>query len=110
MIGEEQRLTWTFKESYQDYVKHVPRFIPKIAPYRKRSRDPFQLKRTLAHGEPITIFAVIALLFVLYFRQEIFQEGKSLMSPELMMFHVLFLMNGLLLIGTFIQRWNKKNV
>ncbi len=108
--GEEQRLTWTFKENYQDYMKHVPRFIPKIAPYHKRSNDPFELKRTLAHGEPITIFALITLLLVLYLRQEIFQDGKSWTAPELMMFHVLFLISGLLLIGTFVQRWNKKNV
>ncbi len=108
--GEEQRLSLAFKEDYQDYVKHVPRFVPRITPYQKRSYAPFELKRVTGHGEQITIFAVTALLLILYLRQEMFQKGKPLMSPELIIFNVLFLIDGLLLIGTFIHRWTKKNV
>ncbi len=108
--AEEQRLALKFRGQFQDYMKHVPRFIPQFVPYQKRPRAKFEFQRVMRHGEQITIFAVITLLLILYLRQEIFQEGKPIASPDLAIFNVLLLVSSLLLIGTFIQRWVKKNV
>lgn len=108
--GEEQRLSFKFKDQYEDYVKSVPRFIPRLVPYAKRSRSKFEFQRVIGHGELTTIFAVITLVLILYLRQEIFQEGKKLVSPELFTANLLFLISSVLLVVIFYRRWVKKSV
>ena len=108
--GEEQRLSVKFKDQYQDYLKHVPRFIPQFIPYSKRSHSKFEFHRIAGHGEQITIFAIINSLLFLYLRQEIFQKGKTVASPELVIFNVFLIINSLLMVGAIIQRRFKKNV
>lgn len=108
--GEEQRLSFKFKEQYSNYVKHVPRFIPRLSRYQKRLLSPFNVRRALEHGEQITLFSIVTLLLILYLRQEIFQEGKSLVSPDLFAVNLIFLASSVLLVVIFFKRWTKKNI
>lgn len=108
--GEEQRLVFKFKEQYSDYVKQVPRFIPRFSPYPKRSPSPFDFRRALEHGEQVTILSTLTLLLILYLRQEIYQEGQSLISPDLFAVNLIFLASSALLATAIVKRWTKRNV
>ena len=76
--GEEQRLSLKFENNFRDYSKAVPRFFPRLTPYKKRSGARFAPHRIWGHGEPITLFAILSLFFFLYVRQEFYQEHQSL--------------------------------
>ncbi len=106
--GEEQRLSFKFGNDYQNYVQHVPRFIPQLVPYSKRSQEKFVIQRIFKHGEQITILAITSFLLFLYLRQEIYQEGKYWLSPELIIFNGLVLVSYLSLFILMVQRWRKK--
>jgi hypothetical protein len=76
--GEEQRLSFKFPNEFKDYAKSVPRFLSRLTPYPKRSKARFAIHRILGHGELITLFAILALFFLLYVRHEFFQERNDL--------------------------------
>ncbi len=81
--GEEEKLASKFGEAYADYVRHVPRFMPRFTPYRRQLNAKFRFYRTWNHGEHITILAMVALLLVLYLRQELYQAGHPLTGTTL---------------------------
>ena len=107
--GEEQRLLHKFGNDFQSYIEHVPRFIPQLDPYSKRSHTKFEVRRIFIHGEQITILAITTLLLILYLRQETYQEGKRWISSELIAFNLLAFISAFLLLSAMIQRWIKKN-
>ena len=74
--GEEQRLADKFQGAYQDYLKRVPRFIPRLTSYERYGKGVFVLSRAWRHGEHITILAIASFLILIYLRQELFQERQ----------------------------------
>lgn len=107
--GEEQRLLYKFKDQYEAYVKHVPRFIPRLTPCSDQRRSKFTSHRVLGHGEHITFFAIIVLLLFLFLRHEIFQEGHSIAEPNLVFINILIVSTFFILVGSVIQRRFRKN-
>lgn len=73
ILEEERELLMIFKEQYLEYCKHVPRFIPRLTPYRKNSFYPskFNLKNVLKNKEYNTFFGVIGLLLLIYIMRKI---------------------------------------
>lgn len=108
--GEEQRLSFKFPHEYQDYLKTVPRFFPRLTPYSKRSQLKFEFHRVIGHGEPITIFGVIILLVLIYLRQEIFQQGVPLGSPHLWLYYGALIVSAFIMGTLFYLRSTKKKL
>ena len=102
--GEEQRLLHKFKDDYTHYYKHVPRFIPQLMPYSKSTRSKFASHRILGHGEHITIFAIILFVLGLFLRQEVVQEGCSLLDEQILWVNFVVISVFILLAISLIQR------
>lgn len=108
--GEEQRLSFKFPDEYQDYLKTVPRFFPRLTPYSKRSQLKFEFHRVIGHGEPITILGVILLLLLIHLRQEIFQYGVPLGSPHLWLSYGVLIVSAFIMGNLFYLRSTKKKL
>jgi len=104
--GEEQRLAFNFGDAYGDYLKNVPRFFPRLVPYKKQGNAPFAFRRAWEHGEHITILAIVILFMLLYLRQELYQNHRPLneLSPS---FLILTMGIGISLLGVTSLRWFK---
>ena len=80
--GEEQRLAFKFGEAYADYLRNVPRFLPRLNPYKQSAKTPFAFHRVWGHGEHITMLAILSLFLALYLRQEFYQNHKPLTATS----------------------------
>lgn len=107
--GEEQRLNFKFQEEFRDYLKAVPRFLPRIIPYKKRSNTRFVPYRIWGHGEHITLFAILALFFILYVRQEIYQKHRAFGEVNGFALVLAAIFGTLTLFSLFFRYRNKKN-
>jgi protein-S-isoprenylcysteine O-methyltransferase Ste14 len=81
--GEEERLVYTFGQTFGDYCKAVRRFLPRLTPYRGGRRRRFAIHRVWGHGEEITIFAICDLILLFFLRQELYQYGNGLTEATL---------------------------
>ena len=106
--GEEQRLAFKFGEAYADYVQNVPRFLPRLVPYKRRAKASFAFHRVWGHGEHITILAIIALFLVLWLRQEFCQNHQPLEDAAGLWVLSTTVAVGLLLFSAIIFRWSKR--
>ncbi len=104
--GEEQRLAFSFGDAYANYLQNVPRFLPRLVPYKDRTNGTFTFHRAWEHGECITILASLASFLLLYLRQELYQRHRPLsaVSPGLW---VLIIGVEILLCGATALRWLK---
>jgi protein-S-isoprenylcysteine O-methyltransferase Ste14 len=108
--GEEQRLSFKFQDDFRNYSKAVPRFLPRLTPYRKRSSDiPFVPHRIWGHGEQITLFAIPALFFILYVRHAFYQEHEPFNGINGFAFVLAILFGALTLFSLFWRYQYKKN-
>ena len=68
---EEGYLSKTYGKDYQDYLKNVPRFIPRITPYKTKyiEQPPFDLKEGLkSEKRTLQAFTIVSLtIFLLWF-------------------------------------------
>ncbi len=103
--GEEEKLEFKFGEAFKSYRKAVPRFIPRLTPYEKRSNAKFAFHRVLGHGELITLLAIINLFLVVYIRQELFQEKKPLSMMTGVMIGFIFFLSVLLVSSMINRKW-----
>ena len=76
--GEEERLAFRFGNTYEEYVRHVPCFLPRLTPYPKREGAGFAFYRVWGHGEANTMVSIILLLTGLWLRQELYQNREPL--------------------------------
>lgn len=74
---EEKVLTEEFGADYLDYMKEVPRFIPRFKPYSKSSRDPFLWSSVIKHREYITVAGIVLLIAGFYIWEEL-REGEKI--------------------------------
>ncbi len=73
---EEARLLQEFGQPYADYLKEVPRFIPRLTPYSKRSPGSFQWSLIMKHREYITISGVTIILCGVYLWRKFLEDGR----------------------------------
>lgn len=104
--GEEQRLSYKFKEEYERYRHNVSRFFPRLTPYGESRKAEFKSHRVWGHGEPITILAILELYLMLYLRHEFYQEHARLSGFGFMVF-IFALLVGFLLLSAFYVRRSK---
>jgi len=81
--GEEERLGFRFNGAYGDYTANVRRFIPRFTPYAGREGARFVMHRVWAHGESVTIMAIIGLALSLFLRQELLQLRRPLSADTI---------------------------
>ena len=74
--SEEKILTEAFGSAYTEYLAHVPRFWPKLKPWRSSSPDRFEWRRVWKHHEYITWAGILILIFGLYLYEELVIEGE----------------------------------
>ena len=73
---EEKVLGEMFGEAYAGYCREVPRFFPKLKPYSKTSRHPFQWSSVIKHREYITIAGIMMLIPGCYIWEKLRSEGQ----------------------------------
>jgi protein-S-isoprenylcysteine O-methyltransferase Ste14 len=64
---EEEKLEELFKESYTEYKKYVPRFIPKLVAYKNKSNISPQIKKAFK-SEKSTFIAMCTFLMLFILR------------------------------------------
>lgn len=104
--GEEQRLSYKFKEEYERYRQKVPRLFPRLTPCGGRRNAKFKIHRVWGHGEPITILAILGLFLILYLRHELYQE-RAMLSGFVFMVLISTLLVGLPLLSALYFRGSK---
>jgi hypothetical protein len=62
---EEEHLQQRFGEVYSNYLKHVPRFIPRLRPFQKQSVHLMPLSRALKI-ESNTLLSFIAVSLAIF--------------------------------------------
>ncbi len=55
---EEAALAQKFGDAYRHYARAVPRFLPRLTPYRASTTNAFSWRQAYANGESITALAV----------------------------------------------------
>ena len=63
---EETELARKFGDDYRNYARAVPRFLPRLRPYRAATANAFSARQTYANGESITALAVVLTVLGLY--------------------------------------------
>ena len=106
--GEEQRLAFKFGDAYAEYCRKVPRFLPRLSPYKRMQKAPFALHRVWGHGEHITILAIIELFLLLYLRQE-FYQNQAFLTPVTFGLGIVVAVSGVLLGIAVASRWLKSS-
>ncbi|MDX8387917.1 MAG: isoprenylcysteine carboxylmethyltransferase family protein [Ghiorsea sp.] len=69
---EAERMVDLFGESYAEWSKHVPLFIPRLTPWKDRLRKPYSFTLMLGHKEPKHWFGTViglAIFYGIYFFQ-----------------------------------------
>jgi len=69
---EAERMVHLFGESYAEWSKHVPLFIPRLTPWKDRLRKPYSFALMLGHKEPKHWFGTVvglSIFFGIYFFQ-----------------------------------------
>jgi len=57
--GEEKHLREMFGQTFEDYCKNVPAFIPRLSPYDAPAKDSFLWSRIIKHHEYITVMGIV---------------------------------------------------
>ncbi|MBN1350940.1 isoprenylcysteine carboxylmethyltransferase family protein [candidate division KSB1 bacterium] len=68
---EEDYLNQTFKDVYADYARHVPRFIPRVTPYRNRGKISPDTSAAF-RSEKSTLMNIVAFSIIILVRWLIF--------------------------------------
>ena len=63
---EETELAAKFGDDYRNYARAVPRFLPRLRPYRAATANAFSARQAYANGESITALAVVLTVLSLY--------------------------------------------
>jgi len=80
---EEKVLGEMFGAAYADYCREVPRFFPKLKPYAKSSREPFQWSSVIKHREYITVAGIMMLIPGCYVWEKLRIDGQLENTPAL---------------------------
>lgn len=62
---EEQALEELYGETYREYCRAVPAFLPRLTPYRREGGERFKVHRYLQHREYQAALGVLAILAAL---------------------------------------------
>jgi hypothetical protein len=69
--GEEKYLRETFGKDFEDYLKNVPRFSPRLSSYKNKNvvQPEFDIKKGLKSEKDslLAFFSVTVILMLLYF-------------------------------------------
>jgi hypothetical protein len=71
---EEERLRQHFGKTYEEYLLKVPRFIPRLRPFRSQNRPAMPLRRALKI-EKNTLFSVFCVALAIFLRWKFGMEN-----------------------------------
>lgn len=100
VLKEEGELASRFGESYQAYMRAVPRFFPRLTPYPGSEKVPFQWKLLLKHREIETLLAILLLITGLYLWEELIIEQGGFAWKE----KIAAAIGLALIVGLFIEK------
>lgn len=70
--GEEKHLQGMFGQSYEEYCKNVPSFLPRLTPYAAPTQDSFLWSRIVKHHEYITVAGILLMLMMIQLYDKLF--------------------------------------
>ncbi len=106
---EETRLLQEFGEPYADYLKAVPRFLPRLTPYPQRSTGSFQWSLIIKHREYITIAGVAIILCGIHLWRKYLEEGQFNFNLNSVLALILIAAALLVLLAELVFKQIKKN-
>ena len=75
--GEEKHLREMFGAAYEDYCKSVPRFFPRLTPYKSPEKDSFLWSRIVKHHEYITVLGITLMILLIHLYDDLFLAKES---------------------------------
>ena len=102
--GEEKHLQEMFGQTFVDYCKNVPAFLPRLSPYDAPSKDAFLWSRITKHHEYITVMGIALILILIRLYSKIFLAKESVADEKYLIAAGVIVVLALILERVFVSR------